>query len=52
MERPNIVITNNRRVYQSLDLVDETFFNGLTTDRERESFCDIIYELRLRSTYT
>ncbi|RZK06157.1 MAG: hypothetical protein EOO43_21895 [Flavobacterium sp.] len=27
-------------------------FNGLTTGRERESFCDIIYELRLRSTYT
>jgi hypothetical protein len=52
MERPNIVINNNRRVYQSLDLVDEAFFNGLTTDRERENFCEIVYELRLRSTYT
>jgi hypothetical protein len=52
MERPNIVTNNNRRVYQSLDLVDEAFFNELATDRERENFCEMIYELHLRSMYT
>lgn len=44
--RPNIIIRGNEAVYQSLDAVDETFFNQLGTKTKKKGFLEMIRRWR------